>query len=101
MPKIIFRTSNGEVVVDAAVGTNVMYAAVTNGVDGIEGECGGALACGTCRVQFRQPLDGLPSMKEDEWELLDATCDDPQGSRLGCQILITELLEGAVIDVPE
>jgi 2Fe-2S ferredoxin len=103
LPKVIYVGTTGqERVVDAAVGESVMSAAVKNGVPGIVGECGGNASCATCHVWVRDeflPLVGTPG--ETEEDLLDMGVDDRrEGSRLGCQIALSDELDGLTVDVP-
>ncbi|MEN0138927.1 MAG: 2Fe-2S iron-sulfur cluster-binding protein [Rhodococcus sp. (in: high G+C Gram-positive bacteria)] len=105
MSKITFHHPGGQFdVVDVEPGTSIMRAAVTHGVTGIVGECGGQAMCATCHVYVRDPyLEALPAIGEDEDEMLDCTATDrdPTRSRLGCQITITDALTDIEVDLPE
>ncbi|GER22732.1 ferredoxin [Zafaria cholistanensis] len=83
-------------------GTTLMRAAVTSGVDGIVGECGGQAMCATCHVYVRPEFAGrLPQIGDDEDEMLDCTtAERTDRSRLGCQISVDAGLDGIVVDVP-
>lgn len=83
-------------------GTSLMRAAVTNGVDGIVGECGGQAMCATCHVYVRPEFAAaLPEPSDDEEEMLDCTtAERTEFSRLGCQISASAELDGIVVDVP-
>lgn len=103
MPKVIYVGATGqEHRVDATTGGSVMAAAVQNGVPGIIGECGGNASCGTCHVWVRDeflPLVGGPN--EIEEDLLDMGVSDRRdGSRLSCQISLSEELDGLTVDIP-
>ena len=104
MTKIAFHHLDGRVdTVDVADGTSVMRAALISSVNGIIGECGGQAMCATCHVYVREDyLDLLPSVGDDEDEMLDCTISerDPRRSRLGCQITVTPALEGLEVDIP-
>jgi 2Fe-2S ferredoxin len=104
MPKVIYHHEDGTTeVVAADAGTNVMRAAVQNGVAGIVGECGGQAMCATCHVYVHEPyLDSLPEVSEDEEEMLDCTAAprDERRSRLGCQLALGGDLEEVEVDVP-
>ena len=103
VPKVIYVGEAGdERTVDATVGESVMTAAVKNGVPGIIGECGGNASCATCHVWVRDevlPLVGTPNDTEED--LLDmGVADRREGSRLSCQIAMSEELDGLTVVVP-
>jgi len=86
--------------VDAPLGLSVLEVAHRHNVD-IEGACEGSLACSTCHVivdagwfaKLRKPT-------EDEEDMLDLAFGLEETSRLGCQIVITEALDGLVVKLP-
>ena len=89
-------------VVVADRGMSVMQAAVENLVPGILGDCGGACACATCHVHVDpgwMDLAGPPS--EIEAQLLDGVLDLRPTSRLACQIVVNDSLDGLVVHLPE
>jgi ferredoxin, 2Fe-2S len=102
--KVVFHGANGhQDALSVEDGTTVMRAAVTNGVPGIVGECGGQAMCATCHVYVREGfLDRLPAMSEDEDEMLDeaAAPRHPVRSRLGCQLRLEDQLSGLEVDIP-
>ncbi|WGL52491.1 2Fe-2S iron-sulfur cluster-binding protein [Nocardioides sp. BP30] len=101
MPKVVYVSADGEErVVDAAAGENVMAAAVRSGVPGIVGECGGQLSCATCHVWVREDFrDRVGGPGEMEADLLDlGVTDFTEASRLGCQITVTDELDGLVVE---
>lgn len=104
MPMITYVHANGaRQTVEVASGEDLMRAAHTNGIEGIIGECGGALACATCHVIVREDfVDRLPGMSADEDEMLDfaATARQPT-SRLSCQLVVTPDMDGMEILVAE
>ncbi|MGH3760083.1 2Fe-2S iron-sulfur cluster-binding protein [Actinophytocola sp.] len=103
MPKVVYVRPDGtQRAVDVAVGQSVMRAAVTNGVPGIVGECGGNLSCATCHVWVRDEFVAAVGEPRDlEDDLLDLAVDERRaGSRLGCQIAMTEDLDGLTVDIP-
>jgi 2Fe-2S ferredoxin len=103
LPKVIYVDSAGrEYPVDATAGESVMATAVKNGVPGIVAECGGNCSCATCHVWVRkefEPLAGPPNDMEED--LLDmAVSERRSGSRLSCQVRVTEALDGLTVDIP-
>ncbi|MFD8098482.1 2Fe-2S iron-sulfur cluster-binding protein [Nocardia fluminea] len=105
MAKIQFHHFDGSTdILEVPAGTSLMRAAVSNGVDGIVGECGGQAMCATCHVLVHDEyLALLPPISEDEDEMLDCTATerDPNRSRLGCQIEAGGLLDKIAVDLPE
>jgi len=101
MVKIIFVLKDGEEkVVDAPVGLSVLEVAHDNEID-LEGACEGSLACSTCHVVIDESFfDKLPEASEDEEDMLDLAFGLTRTSRLGCQIKITEELEGLKVRLP-
>lgn len=101
MPKITFIEKDGkETEVDAPLGLSVMEISHKHGID-IEGACGGCLACATCHVVVKPEWYGkLDEKKEEEDDMLDLAFDLKKTSRLGCQILMTEELDGLVVALP-
>lgn len=104
MVRITFVDFKGsEYVVDAVVGTTLMEAGRDSMVPGIEAECGGACACGTCHVILNPEwVDRVTPLKNMEETMLELTMEEPcEYSRLACQIDVTEDLDGMVVTVPE
>lgn len=102
MPKIIYEEHNGtRHEIDVPVGTSLMQGAINYMVPGIEGDCGGLCACGTCHVYIdpeAQALCGSPD--ELEQGMLEFAFDVDETSRLSCQIEATEDMEGMVVRMP-
>jgi 2Fe-2S ferredoxin len=101
MPKMTFIERNGTPrEVDAPLGLSVLEIAHKHGVD-IEGACEGSLACSTCHVVVDAGWYGkLADATEDEEDMLDLAFDLQETSRLGCQIIMTEALDGLVVKLP-
>lgn len=98
---ITFKQGDDELRVQADEGQTLLDVAMDNNVD-IEGACGGELACSTCHVIFPKEIyDQLPPKQEEEEDMLDLAWGLTDTSRLCCQIKVTKLLEGVVIEVPE
>jgi 2Fe-2S ferredoxin len=101
MPKMTFIERNGTPrEVDAPLGLSVLEIAHKHGVD-IEGACEGSLACSTCHVVVDAGWYGkLADATEDEEDMLDLAFDLQETSRLGCQIIMTDALDGLVVKLP-
>jgi len=104
MPRLTFVSPDGaRRDFEAETGDSVMRVAVVNGVEEIEAECGGSLACGTCHVYVDPAyLDRLPPIDPAEEEMLGFVADQRRGnSRLSCQIALTDALDGIVLRLPD
>lgn len=101
MPKITFIEADGtRREVEAPLGLSVLEIARSNGLP-IEGACEGSLACSTCHVIVEPEwYDLLPDAKEDEEDMLDLAFGLTRTSRLGCQIIMTEELDGLTVRLP-
>jgi len=101
MPKIVFVEKDGKrKEVDAPIGLSVLEIAHRNNID-LEGACEGSLACSTCHVVVDSEwYDLLPGATEDEEDMLDLAFGLTHTSRLGCQIIITEELDGLTVQLP-
>jgi len=86
----------------APLGMNLMRIAITSGIDEILAECGGSAVCGTCHVYVEAPMLALlPPVTPAEDATLDATASERlPNSRLCCQLVITEALDGLVLHLP-
>lgn len=102
MPDLVYVEDNGtEHTVDVPLGVSIMQGAVNHLVPGIEGDCGGLCACGTCHVYIDeqwQPVCGSPD--ELETGMLEFAYDVDESSRLSCQIEVTEEMEGMRVRMP-
>ena len=101
MPKITFIDTEGtRRDVDAPVGLSVLEIAHKNDID-LEGACEGSLACSTCHVIVEQEwYDLLSDASEDEEDMLDLAFGLTKTSRLGCQIIMSEELDGLTLKLP-
>ncbi len=101
MPKVTFiNKDRSRSEVDAPIGLSVMEIAHLHGID-IEGACEGSLACSTCHIFLdRTTFDSLQPPSEDEEDMLDLAMGVTATSRLGCQIVMTEELDGLVVELP-
>ncbi|MBT4710001.1 MAG: 2Fe-2S iron-sulfur cluster binding domain-containing protein [Alphaproteobacteria bacterium] len=101
MPQMTFIHPDGRRQdVEAPLGLSVLEIAHRNDID-LEGACEGSLACSTCHVIVDEAFfGGIPEPTEDEEDMLDLAFGLTHTSRLGCQILITEQLDGLVVSLP-
>ena len=101
MPKITFIERDGSRrEVDAPLGVSVLEVARRHDID-IEGACEGSLACSTCHIIVDPEwYDLLNEATEDEEDMLDLAFNLTKTSRLGCQIVITEELDGLTVQLP-
>ena len=101
MTKIIFVEPDGnEVSVDAQNGLSLLEVAHNNGIS-LEGACEGSLACSTCHVIVEKEFfEKLPEPSEEEEDMLDLAWGLTHTSRLGCQIIINDGLDGMKVKVP-
>jgi len=101
MPKMFFVYPDGtKKEVDAPVGLSVLEIAHRNGVP-LEGACEGSLACSTCHIVVdKDDYERLPEASEDEEDMLDLAFGLTHTSRLGCQITMTEELDGLTVALP-
>ena len=101
MTKVTFIERNGKPkVIDAKEGQSLLEIAWDNEVD-IEGACEGSMACATCHVIVDAAwFSMLPAPSEDEKDMLDLAYDIQKTSRLGCQITMTDALDGLVVRLP-
>lgn len=101
MPKMIFIDRDGEKhEVEAQVGLSVLEIAQKNDID-LEGACDGSLACSTCHVIVDPDCyDNLEQPSEAEEDMLDLAFGLTKTSRLGCQIIMSEELDGLVVTLP-
>jgi len=102
MPNITYIEHDGTThSVAAEIGATVMETALKNGVTGIVAECGGSCTCATCHVYVDEAwFDKLGPRSEDEEYQLDSAYDVRPNSRLSCQIVVTEELDGLVVRTP-
>ena len=102
MAKITYITSENKThTIDVQNGLSVMEGAVQNDIPGIDADCGGGMACATCHVYVKEEwLDKLPSKEDGEEDMLDMAFEPKKNSRLSCQIIISDELDGLTVDIP-
>lgn len=104
MARIVYKLRDGTVrAVDVPPGCSVMFGATTNGLPGIEAACGGVLSCATCHVYVHSDwVAKLPPPRAWETDLIKgAAAELRPNSRLSCQLVVTEALDGLTVEVPD
>lgn len=101
MPKVIFIENDGnEIVIDAQAGLSILEIAHQNNID-LEGACEGSLACSTCHVIIdEESFKKLEEPEEAEEDMLDLAFGLTRTSRLGCQIIMNDELDGIKLKLP-
>jgi len=102
MTKITYIENNGKThVIEVANGLSVMEGAVQNDIPGIDADCGGSMACATCHVYVKEEwLNKLSKVEDSEQDMLDMAFEPKKNSRLSCQIIVTDELDGLVVTTP-
>ncbi len=106
MPHIHFFQIDGTTItVDAPIGLSVMEIGVKHSMDKIDGACGGSLACATCHVYVHpdwwdKVLPDEGDVSEEEEDMLDLAFNLSKKSRLSCQIIMREELDGLTLAIP-
>ena len=102
MAKITYIEHNGtNHTIDVQNGLTVMEGAVQNNIPGIDADCGGSMACATCHVYVKEDwFDKINKKNEGEDDMLDQAYEPKKNSRLSCQIIVTDDLDGLVVDMP-
>jgi 2Fe-2S ferredoxin len=79
-----------------------MEGAIKHSIPGIDADCGGSCACATCHVYVDENfLNKIPKALESEQDMIDFVQDADKSSRLSCQIIITNDLDGIVVRMPK
>ena len=102
MPKITYTTNDNQAhTIDIQKGFSVMEGAVQNDIPGIDADCGGGMACATCHVYVNEDwLDKLPAKEDGEEDMLDMAFEPKTNSRLSCQLIVSDDLDGLVVHIP-
>ena len=103
MPKIIYIEHSGKShTIEVANGLSVMEGAVQNNIPGIDADCGGSMACATCHVYVKEEwFNKLPIKEDGEEDMLDMAFEPKKNSRLSCQLMVSDQLDGLVVNLPE
>jgi len=129
MPKITYIENSGKShSIEVANGLSVMEGAVQNDIPGIDADCGGGMACATCHVYVKEEwfdklpkkedgeedmldmayepyvkeewFDKLPKKEDGEEDMLDMAYEPNKFSRLSCQLLVSDELDGLTVSIP-
>ena len=88
--------------IDVENGLTVMEGAIQNDIPGIDADCGGSMACATCHVYVEEKwLDKLPKVEEAEVDMIDMAFEPKKNSRLSCQLIVSDELNGLIVTTPE
>ena len=103
MPKITYIEHDGKTdSIEVASGLSVMEGAVQNNIPGIDADCGGSMACATCHVYVKEEwFNKLPKKEDGEEDMLDMAFEPKKNSRLSCQLMVSDQIDGLVVNLPE
>ena len=102
MPKITFIDAQASYkTIEVENGLSVMEGAIQNNITGIDADCGGSMACATCHVYVEEKwLDKLPEAEESEVDMIDMAFEPKKNSRLSCQLIVSDEIDGLVVTTP-
>ena len=102
MAKITYITQENEKhTIEVQNGLTVMEGAIQNNIPGIDADCGGGMACATCHVYVKDEwLNKLPNKEDGEEDMLDMAFEPKQNSRLSCQLVVSDALDGLIVNIP-
>ena len=103
MAKITYNSHDNKThSIDIQNGLSVMEGAVQNDIPGIDADCGGAMACATCHVYVEEKwFDKLPKAEDAEVDMIDMAYEPKKNSRLSCQLIVSDDLDGLIVTTPE
>ena len=103
MPKITYNDNQGNSkTIEIENGLSVMEGAVQNDIPGIDADCGGSMACATCHVYVEEKwLNKIPKAEDAEIDMIDMAYEPKKNSRLSCQIIVTDELDGLEVTTPK
>ena len=103
MAKITYIEHSGKShTIEVQNGLTVMEGAIQNNIPGIDADCGGSMACATCHVYVKEEwFDKLPKKEDGEEDMIDMAYEPNKFSRLSCQLIVSNELEGLVVNLPE
>ena len=102
MPKINYIEHGGKKhTIEVANGLTVMEGAIQNNIPGIDADCGGSMACATCHVYVKEEwFNKLPKKEDGEEDMLDMAFEPKKNSRLSCQLIVSDELDGLIVSMP-
>ena len=102
MPKITYiDNQENSKTIDVDNGLTVMEGAIQNDIPGIDADCGGGMACATCHVYVKDDwFDKITTKEDGEEDMLDMAFEPKKNSRLSCQIIISDELDGLTVSIP-
>ena len=102
MPKITYKDNEGNSrTIEVENGLTVMEGAIQKEIPGIDADCGGSMACATCHVYVEEKwLNKIPKAEEAEVDMIDVAYEPKKNSRLSCQLIVTDELDGLVVTTP-
>ncbi len=103
MTKITYKDLEGNSkTIEVENGLSVMEGAIQKDIPGIDADCGGGMACATCHVYVEEKwFDKLPKAEDAEVDMIDMAHEPKKNSRLSCQLIVTDELEGLIVTTPE
>ena len=103
MPKIKYNDFQGNSkTIEVDNGLSVMEGAIQKDIPGIDADCGGSMACATCHVYVEDKwFDKIPKAEDAENDMIDMAFEPKKNSRLSCQIIVSDELDGLEVTTPE
>jgi len=103
MPKITYKNNQGNSkTIEVDNGLSVMEGAIQNDILGIDADCGGSMACATCHVYVEEKwLNKLSKAEDAEIDMIDMAYEPKKNSRLSCQLIVSDELDGLIVTTPE
>ena len=103
MPKITFNDFQGNSkTIEVENGLSVMEGAIQKDIPGIDADCGGSMACATCHIYVEDRwFDKIPKAEDAENDMIDMAFEPKKNSRLSCQIIVSDELDGLEVTTPK